>query len=532
MGRGASGARRPRRSPRSSSSRSWPPARSSGSPYLVYRREGSPWIPGALALLAVLALLYAWRFGLHPRLVADDDGVHVRNPFSSRSFAWRDIRLVAPGENGLVIGSDDEVAEAWCVQKSNAVDRPGAVHPGRRRRPRPHRRARAARPAARGPRDRAAHPPRAPGRGPPADPHRAGRERGAPRAPVPARGVPLPGPRGHDAAGAGCCTTRPPASSCSCARGRRRGARPRRLRRRRRCCTSPSCRTAPGSATARHSWSSPFVRSTTAASPRGGLGAGGRRGRAGLLPPSRLDRDRAAATVPLPAAPRGAPHGQAGPQQAAPGRVSAPAPPTTSARPAWDSTPVRRRRPSVGRRGRRSSCWCRRVAATLLRVLAPTDDTGRDARLVRAVRAAHLRPRARAAARRARPGATARAALVVLTVVVAAADRAARQLAGAVLRARPPARSSDRPSPSTRRTSTSARPTPPGSPRSPRRADVVVLSETTRPFLRPPADPGLGRALPVRGRRPVRAAERHHGLLPLPADRRAPARRVVVDRSG
>ena len=97
-----------------------------GLAYLVYRREGSPWIPGALALLALLALLYAWRFGLHPRLVADDDGVHVRNPFSSRSFAWGDITLVAPGENGLVIGSFDGLAEAWCVQKSN-----GAIQRGR-----------------------------------------------------------------------------------------------------------------------------------------------------------------------------------------------------------------------------------------------------------------------------------------------------------------------------------------------------------------------------------------------------------------
>ncbi|SEQ10919.1 GNAT family N-acetyltransferase [Microlunatus flavus] len=89
-----------------------------GLAYLVYRREGSPWIPAALLLLALLALLYAWRFGLHPRLVADDDGLHVRNPFSSRSFDWGDVTLVAPGENGLVVGSDDGVAEAWCVQKS------------------------------------------------------------------------------------------------------------------------------------------------------------------------------------------------------------------------------------------------------------------------------------------------------------------------------------------------------------------------------------------------------------------------------
>ena len=89
-----------------------------GLAYLIHRRDGSPWIPGALGLLALLVLLYAWRFGLHPRLVADDDGVHVRNPFSARSFAWDDITLVAPGENGLVVGSHDGVAEAWCVQKS------------------------------------------------------------------------------------------------------------------------------------------------------------------------------------------------------------------------------------------------------------------------------------------------------------------------------------------------------------------------------------------------------------------------------
>lgn len=96
-----------------------------GLAYLIYRRDGSPWVPGALALLVVLALLYAWRFGLHPRLVADDDGVHVRNPFSSHTFAWSDITLVAPGENGLVIGTDDGVAEAWCIQKSTSSIRRG-----------------------------------------------------------------------------------------------------------------------------------------------------------------------------------------------------------------------------------------------------------------------------------------------------------------------------------------------------------------------------------------------------------------------
>lgn len=96
-----------------------------GLAYLVYRKDGSPWVPGALGVLVLLALAYAWRFGLHPSLTADDDGVVVRNPFSSRSFAWHDITLIAPGENGLVIGSDDGVAEAWCVQKTNFALRRG-----------------------------------------------------------------------------------------------------------------------------------------------------------------------------------------------------------------------------------------------------------------------------------------------------------------------------------------------------------------------------------------------------------------------
>lgn len=90
-----------------------------GLAYLIYRRAGSPWIPGALALLALIALFYAWRFGLHPRLVADAQGVSVRNPFSRAAFDWTDITVVAPGENGLVVGSADAVIEAWCVQKSN-----------------------------------------------------------------------------------------------------------------------------------------------------------------------------------------------------------------------------------------------------------------------------------------------------------------------------------------------------------------------------------------------------------------------------
>ncbi len=95
--------------------------------YLIYREDGTPWIPIGLVVLTVLALVYAWRFGLHPRLRATDSGVIVTNPFRRHRFSWDDITLIAPGENGLVIGSEDDFAEAWCVQKSNYAARRGKI---------------------------------------------------------------------------------------------------------------------------------------------------------------------------------------------------------------------------------------------------------------------------------------------------------------------------------------------------------------------------------------------------------------------
>ena len=70
--------------------------------YLIYRSEGDPWIPALLIGLTVLALAYAWRFGLHPRLVATDRAVEVVNPLRRSSLEWDDISVIAPGENGLV----------------------------------------------------------------------------------------------------------------------------------------------------------------------------------------------------------------------------------------------------------------------------------------------------------------------------------------------------------------------------------------------------------------------------------------------
>jgi GNAT superfamily N-acetyltransferase len=94
--------------------------------YLIYR-NGTLWLPALFVILTVLALLYAWRFGLHPRLQVTDQNVEIINPFRRYSFDWDDITVIAPGENGLLIGSEDSAAEAWCVQKSNFASRHGRV---------------------------------------------------------------------------------------------------------------------------------------------------------------------------------------------------------------------------------------------------------------------------------------------------------------------------------------------------------------------------------------------------------------------
>ncbi len=93
--------------------------------YLVYALEGDLWLPTLLGLLTLLTLLYAWRFGLHPMLRATDAEVVVRNPFRTYRFPWEDITLVVPGENGVVIGTEDTQVEAWCVQKSNHATKRG-----------------------------------------------------------------------------------------------------------------------------------------------------------------------------------------------------------------------------------------------------------------------------------------------------------------------------------------------------------------------------------------------------------------------
>ena len=95
--------------------------------YLIYQNGSSPWLPALLIVLTVLALLYVWRFGFHPRLRVSDQTVEIINPFRRYIFEWDDVTVIAPGENGLLIGTEDESAEAWCVQKSNLASRRGRL---------------------------------------------------------------------------------------------------------------------------------------------------------------------------------------------------------------------------------------------------------------------------------------------------------------------------------------------------------------------------------------------------------------------
>lgn len=93
--------------------------------YLVLVREQSSTVSAFLAVLAVLALLYGWRFGLHPSVSAGADGITVRNPRRTVRFGWPEITVLAPGENGLLIGSEADQVEAWCVQRSRWAARRG-----------------------------------------------------------------------------------------------------------------------------------------------------------------------------------------------------------------------------------------------------------------------------------------------------------------------------------------------------------------------------------------------------------------------
>ena len=92
---------------------------------LAWLRAGEPLIAVFLVLLGAGAVIYGWRFGLHPRLIASPNGIEVVNPGRPAHLDWPDLTVIAPGENGLILGTEHIRAEAWCVQKSKSALRKG-----------------------------------------------------------------------------------------------------------------------------------------------------------------------------------------------------------------------------------------------------------------------------------------------------------------------------------------------------------------------------------------------------------------------
>jgi ribosomal protein S18 acetylase RimI-like enzyme len=92
---------------------------------LTWWRSGELLISISLLVLALGAVIYGWRFGLHPRLIATAAGVEVVNPGRRTPIGWAELTVIAPGENGLVLGTEEARTEAWCVQKSKSAARKG-----------------------------------------------------------------------------------------------------------------------------------------------------------------------------------------------------------------------------------------------------------------------------------------------------------------------------------------------------------------------------------------------------------------------
>ena len=64
--------------------------------YLIYRNDSTLWLPALFVMLTVLALLYAWRFGLHPRLEVTDQNVEIIVNASDKNRLRGRVASIAP----------------------------------------------------------------------------------------------------------------------------------------------------------------------------------------------------------------------------------------------------------------------------------------------------------------------------------------------------------------------------------------------------------------------------------------------------
>lgn len=77
-----------------------------------------------LIVLAFAAVVYLWRFALHPRVVFDER-LWVVNPMHTHILDATEVSDVTPGPDGLLVRHGDGVVEAWAVQKSSSALRDG-----------------------------------------------------------------------------------------------------------------------------------------------------------------------------------------------------------------------------------------------------------------------------------------------------------------------------------------------------------------------------------------------------------------------
>lgn len=91
----------------------------------LWVRSADHLVAAGLLVLTVAAVVYGWRFGLHPRLSVVGNDLVIRNPLRTVTVPLARISEVEPGENGLRITTDDTSHEVWCVQKSTRAIRSG-----------------------------------------------------------------------------------------------------------------------------------------------------------------------------------------------------------------------------------------------------------------------------------------------------------------------------------------------------------------------------------------------------------------------
>jgi hypothetical protein len=88
---------------------------------VVSGMRGEPLYVLLLAPLVLLAQIWIWRIGIHPRISATPSALIIVNPLGRQALDWAAITGVKPGYDGMVISTTYGEFRAWAVQKSNVA---------------------------------------------------------------------------------------------------------------------------------------------------------------------------------------------------------------------------------------------------------------------------------------------------------------------------------------------------------------------------------------------------------------------------